>query len=70
MLIPVHVNSGSDRANAVDTAIYATADVLGPGITGLLAGFLGLIAIAFAYAVGAAAAIAIPRRSPHFHRQV
>src|SRR5579872_3210035 len=43
-----------DRANAVDTAIYATTDVLGPGVTGLLVGFLGplsaFIAIALAYA--------------------
>jgi len=43
-----------DRANAVDTAIYATTDVLGPGVTGLLVGTLGplsaFIAIALAYA--------------------
>ena len=43
-----------DRANAVDTAIYATTDVLGPGVTGLLVGILGplsaFIAIALAYA--------------------
>ncbi len=50
-LVPSHA---LDRANAVDTSIYAITDVLGPGITGLLVGFLGsssaFIAIAFAYA--------------------
>jgi MFS family permease len=42
-----------ERANAVDTAIYATTDVLGPAITGLVVGFLGsssaFIVIALAY---------------------
>ena len=42
-----------DRANAVDTAIYATTDVVGPGVTGLLVGFLGpasaFIVVALAY---------------------
>jgi hypothetical protein len=28
-----------DRVNALDTAIYAATDVLGPGAAGLLAGF-------------------------------
>jgi MFS family permease len=53
-LLPRLVPSAAlDRANAVDTAIYATTDVLGPAITGLVVGFLGsssaFIAIALAY---------------------
>jgi MFS family permease len=56
-----------DRANALDTSIYAATDVLGPGVTGLLVGFLGsspaFIAIALAYA-GAAFFISLVRRLP------
>jgi len=67
-LVPSHA---LDRANAVDTAIYATTDVLGPGVTGLLVGFLGsssaFIAIACAYA-GAALFVSrlhrLPRATP------
>lgn len=67
-LVPSHA---LDRANAVDTAIYATTDVLGPGVTGLLVGFAGsssvFIAIAFAYA-GATVFVSrlhrLPRSTP------
>jgi predicted MFS family arabinose efflux permease len=56
-----------DRANAFDTAIYATTDVLGPGVTGLLVGFLGsssaFVGIALGYA-GATLCISRLHRLP------
>jgi MFS family permease len=56
-----------DRVNALDTAIYAAADVLGPSLAGLLTGFLGsssaLIAIALLYG-GAALCIRLVRHVP------
>jgi MFS family permease len=46
-----------DRINALDTAIYALADVIGPALAGTLAGFLGprwvLTGIALIYAAAA-----------------
>jgi MFS family permease len=46
-----------DRANALDTAIYAATDVSGPGLTGLLVGFVGpssaFAVIALLFATGA-----------------
>ena len=46
-----------DRVNALDTAIYALADVLGPALAGLLVGFVGsrwtLTGIALIYAAAA-----------------
>jgi MFS family permease len=51
-----------DRANALDTAIHAVADVLGPALAGLLAGVIGpaltLTIIAVAYG---AAAVSVAR---------
>ncbi len=58
-LAPPHAR---DAANALDTAIYAVTDVIGPGVAGLLIGFVGalstLIVIALTFA---AAAIATAR---------
>jgi predicted MFS family arabinose efflux permease len=57
-----------DRVNALDTAIFAFADVCGPALAGLLMGFVGpasaLAAIAITYAA-AASCIARVRRVSH-----
>ncbi|HEY1710554.1 MAG TPA: MFS transporter [Rhizomicrobium sp.] len=56
-----------DRANALDTAIYAVTDVIGPGLAGLLIGFfhasVALIVIAVFYG-SAAFCISRVRRLP------
>jgi MFS family permease len=67
-LLPRLVPSDAlDRANALDTAIYAATDVLGPSLAGVLVGFSGsfaaLIAIALLYG-GAALSIARVRHVP------
>jgi predicted MFS family arabinose efflux permease len=59
--------SALDRVNALDTAIYALVDVLGPALAGLLIGFAGaaaaLAAIAAIYGVAGLAIVRV-RRAP------
>jgi MFS family permease len=56
-----------DRANALDTAIYAVVDVLGPGLAGLAVAWLGsepaMLLVAAAYA-GAVLCLSRVRRLP------
>jgi MFS family permease len=65
-LLPSLVPAGAlDRANAVDTAIHAVADVAGPGAAGLLVAFAGpswaLAAVALVYAAAAICIATLPR---------
>lgn len=67
-LLPRLVPSGAlDRANALDTAVYALVDVIGPALAGLVVAWLGpetaLSMIALAYA-GAAICLARIQRLP------
>ncbi|CAM5409148.1 hypothetical protein MAUB1S_06954 [Mycolicibacterium aubagnense] len=63
-LVPAHA---LDRANALDTAVYAISDVVGPALAGLTVALLGpeaaLSIIAFAYA-GAAVCLSYVQRLP------
>jgi predicted MFS family arabinose efflux permease len=63
-LVPAHA---LDRANALDTAVYAVVDVVGPGLAGLIVASLGpesaLSVIAVAYA-GAAICLSYVQNLP------
>lgn len=68
-LLPRLVPRGSlDAANALDTAIYAVTDVIGPGAAGLLIGLGGalpsLVVIALTFAAAALATARIHYLSP------
>jgi MFS family permease len=68
-LLPRLVPSDAlDRANALDTAIYAAIDVVGPGVAGVLIGFGGslpaLIVIALTFGVAAVFTARIHYLSP------
>jgi MFS family permease len=56
-----------DRVNALDTAIHAVVDIIGPGLAGLMAAFIGtqaaLAAIAAVYAIAALCMARIRRLS-------
>jgi MFS family permease len=64
-LVPVHA---LDRVNALDTAIFAIADVCGPALAGMLVGLAGpdaaLTAVAVTYGA-AAACVVVVRSGPY-----
>ena len=68
-LIPFLVPSATlDRANALDTSIFALIDVVGPALAGLLIGAAGgdaaMLAIAVLYGVAALALLQLTRVGP------